>query len=179
MIQVHTLVSPELSAKRDNCELPGRVSALLGRFGDKRGCPEAKDPEAEEGREFRPHAWDGSGPSCLSVLPVDGRVLEPDEPGRPKTSGGELTVASILGERMEEDEFHAFGEEVDLLPHVVVPLRDIHILTLLNHQLQLCPSKLNYKMSCYLPRMLWELITNLVTINYQQSLGMKRCPSNS
>jgi hypothetical protein len=65
------------------------------------------------------------------VLPVDGRVLEPDEPGRPIRSGGELEVASILGERMEE-EFHAFDEEVGLLPHVIVPLRDTHILTLLN-----------------------------------------------
>ena len=111
---MHTLLSPELSAKRDKCELPGRVSALLGRFGDER-CPEAKDPEAEEGREFGPQALDGSGPSSLSVLPVDGRVLDPDEPGRPKRSGGELAVPSVLGERME-DEFHAFDEEVGLLP---------------------------------------------------------------
>jgi hypothetical protein len=65
------------------------------------------------------------------VLPVDGRVLEPDEPGRPIKSGGELVAASILGERME-GEFHAFDEEVGLLPHVIVPLRDIHIITLSN-----------------------------------------------
>lgn len=58
------------------------------------------------------------------MLPVDGRVLDPDEPGRPKRSGGELAVPSVLGERME-DEFHAFDEEVGLLPHVIVPLRRI------------------------------------------------------
>jgi hypothetical protein len=42
-------------------------------------------------------------------------------------SGGELAVPSVLGERME-DEFHAFDEDVGLLPHVIVPFGTISTL---------------------------------------------------
>lgn len=114
----HATECSEGSANRDNCELPGLVSALRGRKEVSDVWFVANAPEADDGLEFWPLVL-AMGSWILSLLAVDGRVPLPDE-GRPLRWVGE-PVPPPVGE--SEDEPHAFDAEEDLLPQLSVPLQ--------------------------------------------------------
>lgn len=108
------------SAKRDNCELPGLVSALRGRNDVSDVWLDVKAPEADDGLEFGPHAL-ALGSWALSLPAVDGLVPLPPDEGRPLRWLGEPLPPSVLGDSAEEPQ--AFDvEEDDLLPQLCVPL---------------------------------------------------------
>lgn len=115
---VHATGCSEGSANRDNCELPGLVSALRGRNDVNDVWFVDNAPEADDGLEFGPHVL-AIGSWALSLLAVDGRVPLPDE-GRPLRWHGEPVPPSV-GE--SEDEPHGFDAEDDLLPQLRVPLQ--------------------------------------------------------
>lgn len=76
-------------------------------------------PDADEGREFDPHAF-VLGSRALSLPAVEGRVPLPPDDGRALRWLGELGPPSVFGDREEP---HAFDvEEDDLLPQLSVPL---------------------------------------------------------
>lgn len=119
--------SDDCSANRDNCELPGLVSALRGRNDVSDVWLDVNAPEADDGLEFGPHALE-VGSWALSLPAVDGRVLLPPDEGRPLTWLGEPVLPSALGDSAEEP--HAFDvEEDDLLPQLRVPLTSVNIYT--------------------------------------------------
>lgn len=116
-----TILSAEFSAKRDSWELPGLVSALRGRVATIDAWFGANNPEADDGREFGPHALEAASWD-LSLPAVDGRVPLPPDDGRPLMWLGEQALASVLGDN-RVDELHALGAaEDDRLPQVSVPL---------------------------------------------------------
>lgn len=121
-----TELSGNGSANRDSCELPGLVSALRGRNGVDEVWFDVKAPEADDGREFGPHAL-GVGSCILSLPAVDGRVPLPPDEGRPLTWVGEPFAPSPCGDSPEEP--HGFdAEEDERLPQLRLPLseRNIH-----------------------------------------------------
>lgn len=88
------------SANRDNCELPGLVSALRGRKDAADDWFDVNTPEADDGLEFEPHA-PTTGSWALSLLEVDGRVPLPPDEGQPLRWLGEPVPPSAFGENVE------------------------------------------------------------------------------
>jgi hypothetical protein len=118
-----TEFSATCSANRDNCELPGLVSALRGRNDVCEVWFDVGGPDADEGRELDPHALVVTS-EALSLPEVEGRVPLPPDDGRAPRWLGELDPAFAFGDREEPP--HAFdaGDD-DLLPQPRVPLINI------------------------------------------------------
>lgn len=129
-----TAGSATFSANRDNWELPGLVSALrgraamiglvsalLGRDASTGAWFEGNNPDAVDGCEFEPHAFEESWD--LSLPAVDGLVPLPPDDGRPLLWHGEPVLPSVLGDN-RVDEPHTFEvAEQGRLPQVRVPLQ--------------------------------------------------------